>query len=798
MEKKINIGSSGKVNIKWRVLPIDYTHDTEENIRVKFARKYGIPKESVKVEPVFITKDKNGNTKEYQNDITSNIQNPEFQRNLFKEYLNERGITDYEFDKIVDIDNEINNHINYTLYDQNKRYSINWIKWDNFMSYGSGNYFDFRTVNGLVLLTSEPANQGGKTTFCLDLLRFLLFGKVTSRENDWVLSRVFNKHLPDATEVIVEGCITIDGVDYVIKRTITRPALKKRTEKSKVTQKVDYYKLVNGEYIDLTDEDCENEITVTETNKAIKDAIGNERDFDLMICVDADNLKDLISLKDTDRGRLISRWIGLLSLEDKDKIARDKYNKEILPNLTLTRCGKSKEEIRDDVNELKVQNKDLSERIAEDLKKQEESNGKLSEFRQTKDALLSSKQQIDENLLKVDVVTLETTLQRIKEDGTNKRAELKENKNKLDSIGNVEFSEDEYKTLRAEEKRVNEMMTQANVRHMRKKSDIEALKKGEYCPTCGAKLANVDNSAKILEAEKESEIALSEYSGYKSESDRLSKKIALMDDVRIKYNDKCKLQLMVAKNEVDIDNLLSRYRECQRQIDDINRNKSAIENNNKIENSINVVNNNIKVEENYLQAISKEITQLNTSVEYNLKTIKQCENTIKTIENEEVLIKNWRIYLDMIGKNGISKMVIRAVLPLINGELKHLLSDVCDFDVEVSIDEHNDVAFSLIHDGVKSALGSGSGFEQTVSSLALRTVLSKISSFSKPSFVVFDEILGGVAAENYDALKRLYDKMVSSYGTILEITHNPALVEWHKYFITVKKENNISSIKKCS
>ncbi len=798
MERKVNIGNNGKVNIKWRTLPIDYTHDTEEDIRVKFARKYGIQKESVKVEPVFITKDKNGNVKEYQNNITSDIQNPEFQRNLFREYLEERNITDFDFDEIVSIDNGINARINYTLYDQNKRYSINWIKWDNFMSYGSNNYFDFRTVDGLVLLTSEPANQGGKTTFCLDLLRFLLFGKVTSRENDWVLSRVFNKHIPEATDVVVEGCITIDGIDYIIKRTITRPALKKRTEKSKVTQKVDYYKLVNGEYIDLTDEDCENETTVTETNKAIKDAIGNERDFDLMICVDADNLKDLISLKDTDRGRLISRWIGLLSLEDKDKIAREKYNKEILPNLTLTRCGRSKEEIKNDIDELIAQNKDLSDKIAEDLRKQDESNKKLSEFRQTKDTLLSSKQQIDENLLNVDVVTLNTTLQRIKDDGTKKRAELKENTKKLSDIGNVEFSEEEYKKLRAEEKKTNELMTQANVCHMRKKNEIEALKKGEYCPTCGAKLANVDNSVKISEAEKELILISNDYARYSAESERLTKKITMLDEARIKYGEKCKLQLMVDKNEVDIDNLLSKYRECQRQIDDINRNKTAIENNNKIENSINVVNQNIKVEENYLQTISNEIAQTKISVEYNNKSIEQYKSTLKTIEKEEILVKNWRIYLDMIGKNGISKMVIRTVLPLINGELKHLLSDVCDFDVEVSIDEHNDVAFNLIHDGVKSALGSGSGFEQTVSSLALRTVLSKISSFSKPSFVVFDEILGGVAAENYDALKRLYDKMVSSYGTILEITHNPALVEWHKYFITVKKENNISSIKKCS
>lgn len=39
----------------------------------------------------------------------------------------------------------------------------------------------------------------------------------------------------------------------------------------------------------------------------------------------------------------------------------------------------------------------------------------------------------------------------------------------------------------------------------------------------------------------------------------------------------------------------------------------------------------------------------------------------------------------MVGKDGISKMVLRDVLPLINSRLKQLLSDVCDFEVEVGI-----------------------------------------------------------------------------------------------------------------
>ena len=793
MEKKFEIGQNGKVNIKWRVMPIDYTHEAEENIKVKFARKYGISKDNVKVEPVFVSKNTDGTLSEFKNDITCNIQDSKFQQKLFQQYINDHEITDYDFDEIVKIDEDINSKINYTLYEQNKRYSINWVKWDNFMSYGEGNYFDFRTVEGLVLLTSEPANQGGKTTFCLDLLRFLLFGKVTSRENDWVLARVFNKYLPEATDVVVEGCVTIDGVDYVIKRTVSRPALKKRTDKSKVSQKVEYYRLVNNEYIELQDEECENETTVTETNKAIKDAIGNERDFDLMICVDADNLKDLISLKDTDRGRLISRWIGLLSLEDKDKLAREKFNKEVMPSLAINRYNK--EELRSDVKVLEDTNKELTEANTKKAKQVSDSEKKLKGFNDTRDSLMQSKKQIDETLLKVDVVTLETTLKTITEEGKIKREQLNNNKKLLSDIGNVNFSESEYKELQDKDKELVGRLTELRIEYQTIEKDIETLKKGEYCPTCGAKLKNVDNSGKIKELEVKLEQSKSNGIKTKEEQAEIAKKIASLEENRKKYDEKCRLELIIEKNQVDIENLLNKYNETKRTIKEIEDNKAAIENNNKIEQSLNIVNENIKQETTFIQNVRDEITYNKQTIETNDKAITKNNELIGIIEKEEVLVRNWKLYLDMVGKNGISKMVIRTVLPLINGELKHLLSDVCDFDVEVSIDEHNDVAFSLIHDGVTSALGSGSGFEQTVSSLALRTVLSKISSFSKPSFVVFDEILGGVAAENYDALKRLYDKMVTSYGTILEITHNPALVEWHKHFITVKKDKNISSIK---
>ena len=792
---KVKLGENAKVNIKWNVNPIDYSHDSEANIVSMFAKKYGISKDNVKVTPQFVTKTISGEIIPYSNDITENIQDSKFQQQLFKAYLDEKAVTDYNFDQIIEIDELINSNINYELYEQHKHYAIKWIKWDNFMSYGPNNFFDFTDLKGLVLLTSDPSNQGGKTTFCLDLIRFLLFGKVTSRESDWTLSKIFNKHLPEATECVVEGCISIDGNDYVIRRTVSRPALAKRTDKSKVSQKINYYKLVNDEYIDLENEDCEEEATGRETNKAIKDAIGNEADFDLMICVDSDNLKGLISLKDTDRGRLIARWIGLLPLEEKDKIARETFNKTIMPSLLLNKYNKE---------DLKVENERLNEINDQTVKevttlteKRTESERKLKEYQQTKETLLSSKREIDESLTKVDIKTIEATIETITQEGKAKRSEKGLREKELSEIGEVSFNKETYDSLVTTREDLTIKVTECRGNYKQVSNEIDGLRKGEYCPTCGAKLANVDNSKLICEKINALDVLVTEGISLKKKLDETIAEIAKMDTDREKYNKKLQLEILISKIEVDIENLLARHKENKRILDDISANKAAIENNNKIDTSLNTLKVNIDTEQKYNDDLKSQIEANNAAIKLNNKTIDDNKKIIEKIEEEEKTVKSWKLYLDLIGKNGISKLVLRTVLPLINGELKHLLSDVCDFDVEVAIDNHNDVAFYLIHDGVKSNLSSGSGFEQTVASLALRSVLSKISTFSKPSFVVFDEILGGVAEENYDSVKKLYDKIVSQQGVILQICHLKSIADWHNKTITVTKKNNISSIKTC-
>lgn len=148
----------------------------------------------------------------------------------------------------------------------------------------------------------------------------------------------------------------------------------------------------------------------------------------------------------------------------------------------------------------------------------------------------------------------------------------------------------------------------------------------------------------------------------------------------------------------------------------------------------------------------------------------------------------------MIGKNGISKLVLSSVIPIINHELGRLLDEVCDFEIELEINDKNEVDFVLIKNDVIKKLKTGSGLETTLASLALRSVLGRISTLPKPNIIVFDEVLGKVANINLDQVKIFFDKVKKMYEIIFLISHNPIVQDWADKIITIEKNNDISSL----
>ena len=100
----------------------------------------------------------------------------------------------------------------------------------------------------------------------------------------------------------------------------------------------------------------------------------------------------------------------------------------------------------------------------------------------------------------------------------------------------------------------------------------------------------------------------------------------------------------------------------------------------------------------------------------------------------------------------------------------------------------------IIKDEVEKYLKSGSGLETTAASIALRCVLGKMSCLPMPNFITFDEVLGKVAQVNIPRMKPLFDKVTDMYDTVFFITHNEQVKDWADNIITIKKENNVSTI----
>jgi DNA repair exonuclease SbcCD ATPase subunit len=169
---------------------------------------------------------------------------------------------------------------------------------------------------------------------------------------------------------------------------------------------------------------------------------------------------------------------------------------------------------------------------------------------------------------------------------------------------------------------------------------------------------------------------------------------------------------------------------------------------------------------------------------------------ITELKREEVVDKIFRVYLDVYGKNGISKMVLSTMIPLINSHLKILLSDTCDFDLEMRMNDKNEIEFWMIdcESGVEKPLTSGSGYEKTVSSLALRCVLSKVCSLPKPNIIIFDEVTGKVSNDNLDRLGMFFDKLKTLFEHIWVISHNPYVQDWADHIVRVEKNDNISKV----
>jgi len=785
MEKtltKVHVPEKAHIRVDWEDYPENRTVEAKNRVKSYFSKKYGVPTTSIKINFIPIIKNKEGKVIDISDGLIENIMDEEYQRKLFSEWL-KRNQTNVDFKRLCKLDDKINE----VLFDgeledyRYRRWELKNLWIDNFLSYGDNNTLDYTKLKGLNVVKSEPANQGGKTIFSIDALLFLFFGKTTKTD---VALENFNQ-FRDKNEVTVGGLITIDGEDYIIERKIKRKA--KKAGGYSATNTLDFYKLL----ADGNRENLEGEQR-RETDKMITETIGSYSDFMTTIVATAGNLESLIGTKPTERGRLLTKFIGLEVIEQKESI-----NKKMMADFKSSMKSNvyNLKDLNDDIighEESISTNKENIETNKVSLTNKED---EIDSATKKKDKLLAQKVDIDDEVEEVNPQTLENEIETLTNDGLSKKKDLEETISLIKEIGDVDFDEDVYNDL-VDVKNELKISIGGIEKDIKSKEKLaKEMKEGEICSLCKQPLKDVDHTEQIRQLESEvgeKEVELEKETKNLAE---VTEKITILVETKEKSDKNDKLGLVRDRLEVEMESLRVDIKEKKGILKMYQRNIKSIESNREVDSKVlgyTQLLSNLNIERD---GINKSISDLENEIKNSEGVILNNKDLIKTIKKETEVLKIYEVYHKMIGKNGISKLVLTSVIPIINYELQRLLDDVCDFELELSMSDKNEVEFLINKNGVSKKLKSGSGLEATVSSLALRCVLGRISTLPKPNVIVFDEVLGKVADVNLDNVKLFFDKIKDMYDIILFITHNPIAQDWADKIITVVKKDDISSLK---
>jgi DNA repair exonuclease SbcCD ATPase subunit len=761
------------IQVIWEDFAENFTQEKIKSVRQYFQKKYNSTNVNV------ITKTKSVDFVNQNVDVSFNILDKNYQHELVKSFLGNKNISKLS-EEIFNLDNVVDNKI---LLEDNettpfKRWYIKNIEFSNFLSYGENQKIDFDKCNGISVVESTPSNFGGKTVLTVDLLLFLFFNETTkTTKAEEIFNRFTNKD-----KVFVKGEIIIDGDEYVIVRNIERK--KKKDETWNVKTELDFFKkLSDGTLQNFTGEQRR------ETEKFIKTSIGSKEDFLMTILTTATNLEELIDSKPTARGQVLSRFMGLDFLKKKEDTAKEIYSefsKSMLSNVYSSEKLKSDNDGYDTrIEQLKTENITQQTNLID-------VQHRIIKGQEYRDGLLKSKHMdIDIEISNIVPERVESEIIGIKTQKQSVDRQLKE----LKVVEPTEFySEQKHDRLKDEHKHLYKdiVLVEQNISSIEKlKSSVDG---GIKCEHCGIELmmASITQN-KIAELEG----YISQKTEYEGLMNDLLVKEAKYVQLKKEFDEYEKNKLIKEKYELTIEGYDVKIKGLQDKLEKFNLLQDKISANNKIETQL--IKANLRLEE--LDREKTSVQRVIDSNNYQITSLKdkieQNNQMIVKIKEESEKEKIYKLYLEIFGKNGISKTIMKTMIPMLNSELQRLLEDSCHFRLEININDKNEVEFLMIDNNtqVEKLMASGSGYERTIASLALRAVLSKISSLPKPNLVVFDEIFGKISNDNLDMVGEFFIKIKNYFEKIFVITHNPLVSNWADNVVKISKENNISSVK---
>jgi DNA repair exonuclease SbcCD ATPase subunit len=761
------------IQVIWEDTPENFTQERIKSVKQYFMKKYSSTNINV------ITKVKTSDEDSMQTiDVSVNIMDKNYQTELVKTYLESKGQEQY-FDQLMNIDLAVENRMlaNEVEVTPFKRWYIKKIEFDNFLSYGQNQVIDFDKCNGITVVESDPPNFGGKTVLTVDLLLFLFFNTTTKTQK---AEEIFNR-FTDVNKVSVKGDITIDGEDYVIVRQIERK--KSKSGEWNIKTELEFFKkLADGQLQNFTGEQRR------ETENFMKKSIGSMEDFLMTIVTTASNLEDLLDAKPTARGQVLTRFLGLEFLKKKEETGKELYSefsKGMISNVYNTESLKQDNETSgEEIIRMKDEIIEMSKNISDVDKR-------LQKGQDYKDNLLKSKfTDLDKELITLNPLLLQSSISNLEDSKQKTEQDIK-------SIKIVEpkefYHEDKHDNVKEVIKsRFAELVTCEN--KVEEIQDlIEKYGDGIQCDHCGIKLMEAKlTNEKIKQLDSFKRLV----QDFKEEIDGYEKKEQSFTQLKKDFDEYERNKLIKEKYELSLESTQLKLEQVKDKLKRYEEVQDKIKKNNEIDAQL--LKAGLRIDEliNEKRGYEKVQNTNSTRIETIESRIEKNKDLISKIAEEFEREKIYKIYVEVYGKNGITKVIMKTMMPLINSELQRLLQDSAYFNLEIRINDKNEVEFMMIDNstGIEKLMVSGSGYERTIAAMALRAVLSKVCSLPKPNVIVWDEVFGKISNENLEMVGEFFTKMKDYFEKIFVITHNPLVNNWANNTVRITKTDNISKV----
>lgn len=699
--------------------------------------------------------------------LHENIRQPEVQKQLIREYFKDKKLSEEELKEISNLDKRYHSYVE-TDVKRNVTFDLKTMKFSNTFSFGKSNIIDFRKKNGLIGIFGP--NASGKSAGIVDNLSLGLYNQITKEG--------VNKNIEFINRLCSNASIEIDysmnNKNYLIKRTYKRKKVK-NGEDCETT--IDFWKTKGKEKESLNGE------KKPDTNKNIRKEIGTDEDFSFTSLCAQFNLTNFIDAKGTKRKESLAKYYDLGIFDTKYQIAKKDYD-ILLAKLSDLDYSKIETEIETKKMELDVSKNKLLEICDHKVELEQKIENFEREIRKEYQNFIQSKYS------KKDLEEVEKKIRALQGEKQQINEKISEYSKFVKDFSHMEKTYENYEKesvlLSTELESLNNLINELQKDKENNEKISKLIKKIPNVPQCKV-CPLVENafeaSEKLVEINKKIEESINKLEVVKDKIKALDFlndwKKSIDSQTEIDYYKGSLEEIERRENEIS-----ETQREIQENIQNINCNVE-------VQQRIDTLEEQIKTLKGELNNSNGELISINKRIAVDEEKIKEFSESLKKTEKLNKEKYYFSLYLDAMGKNGISYWIISKKIPLLNRQVNYILSHCVNFKLFIEDnDSEKSLKIYIVDEKGKRPVELGSGMEKTISSIALRAALWKTCLLPKTSILILDESFAHLDAEKSDGIVKLLVYLKTYFNTIFLITHDEGLKGMVDHTFYVTKDNN--------